>query len=135
MINAKDVVKIKMPYPSIRSDLAVTAHMYICKSNNGKYELVKCQTYKPTITYLRHYVDENADITRNPFIKKTKIDCDKLFALNDVVLDDTLKTSRRPDVCDDLFNSVISELTADGYTVVSPDTNILIGLNPLIMRK
>lgn len=137
MINTRDVIRMKIPYPSISSKLAAAAHMYICKTNNNhKYEFIKCQTLKPYMlmgNQMQHYYDEFADISRNPFQKTTRIDCDKLFTTSTVKYDDALKTTARPDVCMDLYNAVIKELNADGYTSLNIDENILQSLNPLII--
>ena len=127
---------MKVPYPSINSNLAVSAHMYICKENkNHKYKYIKCQTLKPymlTGNQMQHYYDELADISRNPFQRTTRIDCDKLFITNTVKYADALKTTTRPDVCMDLYNAILKELNTDGYTNINIDENILQNLNPLI---
>lgn len=119
MINTKDVLRLKVPYPSINDELAIQAHMYICvKTNAPNYEFVKCQTLKPKMIMNRnykHYVDEPADINRNPFLRTTRIDCDKTFTTAAVIYNDMLKTTTRPDICQELFNKAVSELTMDGY--------------------
>lgn len=88
MINQRDVIRMRIPYPDINSDLAVMSHMYICKKADGSlYEYVKCQTLKPAMLsgrLLKHFVDENADISRNPFKRATRIDCDKIFYTDSV---------------------------------------------------
>ena len=136
MINAKDVIRMKIPYPSINSRLAVAAHMYICKENkNHRYEYIKCQTLKPSMllgNQMRHYCDENADISRNPFQRATRIDCDKLFITENVEYADGLKTTSRPDICDELYNDILDELHKDGYSNINIDENTLKNLNPLI---
>lgn len=123
MINQRDVIRMKIPYPHISSELAVASHMYICKGANGTlYEYVKCQTLKPrmlTSTLLKHFVDEVADSSRNPFQRTTRIDCDKLFSTKSVQYDDSLKTTIRPDVCPELYSKVITELSSDGYAVIN----------------
>lgn len=119
MINRKDVIRLRVPFPDISSDLATNAHMYICREVCGKtYRFVKCQTLKPYMlisAIMSHYWDEQPDITRNPFSNPTRIDCDKEFATFSVQYDDRLKTPTRPDVCDDLMNHVEAELLCDGY--------------------
>ena len=127
---------MKIPYPSINSALAVAAHMYICKENiNHRYEYIKCQTLKPYMlcgNQMQHYYDEKADISRNPFQRTTRIDCDKLFITNTVEYADGLKTTKRTDVCIALYNAVLKELNADGYINISVDENVLQNLNSLI---
>lgn len=137
MINAKDVIRMKVPYPSISDNLAVSAHMYICKGTDGtNYEFVKCQTLKPymlTRKICNHYVDEKADITRNPFQRTTRIDCDKTFSTSGVRYDERLKTAVRPDVCRELYDDVIKELYADGYDKITVNETELLSINHLVM--
>ena len=79
-----------------------------------------------------NYVDEPADLSRNPFKHTSRIDCDKFFVSASVQYDDNLKTSPRPDVCQDLYNSVKSKLLADGYRIITLNENALVQLNALI---
>ncbi len=136
MINKKDVIRIKIPYPSVNSGLAQAAHMYICKeSANYKYEYVKCQTLKPYMFKngtMRHYCDEQADLNRNPFEHTTRIDCDKVFATELVKYDELLKTTRRSTVCDELFQKVLAELAVDGYNKEKVNEIELTLLNDLV---
>lgn len=138
MINQRDVIRMKIPYPDISSDLAVTSHMYICKRTDGRaYEYVKCQTLKPKMLASRlfkHFVDEDADISRNPFQRTTRIDCDKVFATDSVLYDDKLKTTARPDVCQELYDIIMDELNLDGYDTINMNENDLISVNPLITK-
>lgn len=136
MINTKDVIRMKVPYPSVNAGLAVAAHMYICKTSaSPKYEYIKCQTLKPymlTGTQMTHYRDEQPDITRNPFQRPTRIDCDKVFATSSVEYSDGLKTTNRPDVCDSLFRAVLTELNKDGYSTVNVNETELEKLNVMV---
>lgn len=138
MINTKDVIRMKMPYPSVSDKLAVSSHMYICKKADGlNYEYVKCQTLKPYMLanpIFKHYVDEDADISRNPFQRRTRIDCDKTFSTSKVQYDDGLKTITRPDVCQELYDNVIQELKADGYDKIAVNENELITINFMITK-
>ncbi len=138
MINQRDVIRMRIPYPNISAQLAVSSHMYICKeSNNNAYEYVKCQTLKPkmlTNKLIRHFVDEAADIHRNPFQRTTRIDCDKVFTTDSVKYDDRLKTTARPDVCQELFDLVIEELSAEGYNTIKMDEDELVSINPMITK-
>ena len=133
MINERDVIRMKVPYPSVDSGLAVAAHMYICKKSvNHNYEYIKCQTLKPYMlnnNLLRHYHDEKANLDRNPFKHTTRIDCDKLFLTHTVEYSDDLKTQPRSDVCDDLFRTVIDEILADGVTEINVNEDQLQNLN------
>lgn len=136
LINTKDVITMLMPYPNISSDLAVKPHMYICwHSNTPNYKFVKCQSLKPSMIgdpKFVHYVDEPADITRNPFKRTSRIDCDKSFATISVTYDDRLRTTLRPDVCEDLFTSILEKLYCDGYSEPAIDEAELITLNRYI---
>lgn len=138
MINTKDVIRMKVPYPSISDTLAVKSHMYICKGEDGSdYEFVKCQTLKPYMlmrSIMCHYVDEAADLTRNSFERETRIDCDKLFSLTGVRYDDGLKTTRRPDICQALYDRIIAELEADGYNEIEINEDELLAINSLITK-
>lgn len=138
MINTKDVLRMKVPYPSINDELALSPHMYICKTANAlHYEFIKCQTLKPYMIYsgiFNHYVDEPADQSRNPFQRTTRIDCDKVFTTSGVSYHDALKTTNRPDVCQALFDVVISELVKDGYGVELLNEEALVRINSLITK-
>lgn len=136
MIRSRDVVRMKVPYPSVNSKLAAAAHMYICKKKeNHLYEFIKCQTLKPYMfsgNQIVHYCDEMPDILRNPFQRTTRIDCDKLFITQTVEYADGLKTTSRPDVCDDLFRAVLQELDLGDYLEVMVNEMELCVLNSLI---
>jgi len=138
LINQRDVIRMRILYLSISAKLAVSSHMYICKeANNGRYEYVKCQTLKPNMltgNMIRHFVDEEADICRNPFQRTTRIDCDKLFTTDTVEYGDELKTTARPDVCKELYDEVIRELYADGYDTIKMDEDELVSINPMITK-
>lgn len=136
MINAKDVIRMKIPYPSIRDSLALSAHMYICKNASSSLrEFVKCQTLKPYMLIsgtMRHYCNETPDLTRNPFERTTRIDCDKLFHTDNVKYDLRLRTDSRPNICQELYDDVIKELNEDGYENIALNEDDLLRINPLI---
>ncbi|WP_290033559.1 hypothetical protein [Ligilactobacillus cholophilus] len=122
MIRQKDVITIRMPYPNIHSRLAKKAHMYICKKHDieSEYELIKCQSYKTKdLPYLNHRIIEDADIRRNPFNHRSLIDCDKLFLCQNINISDVFLTSKRRDVCSDLYDDIINELNEDGFDTIS----------------
>lgn len=133
MIEEKDVVTMRIPYPSIDSNLAVSTHMYICTKNDDEKKFVKCQTLKPYHLKegsepLRKII-EDANIQRNPFKRKTLIDCDKNFAVNGVSIpSDLLATSRR-DVCKDLFAQIKRSLSHDGVDTHQLEKDLLLKLN------
>ncbi len=138
MISKSDVVRIKMPYPTVSSKLACSAHMYICSSVSGTvHSFVKCQTLKPYMissTTFRHFVDELPNIRRNPFVKPTRIDCDKQFASRNVYYDDRLKTALRPNVCSELFATIMQKLAESDCTVIAINERDFLRLNPLIQH-
>lgn len=138
MIKRNDVVRIKMPFPDISSDLALSSHMYICHNAYGTtVQFVKCQTLKPYMlssSVMKHYWDESPDLNRNPFKRKTRIDCDKTFVTSFVTYDDKLKTTTRPDVCEDVMRHIDSELLCDGYITNYINENELLSLNSLIHK-
>lgn len=129
---------MKVPYPSVSSKLALTSHMYICKTVSGPLrEFVKCQTLKPYMLIndiISHYCDEQPDINRNPFNKTTRIDCDELFVTESVKYDLRLRTDSRPDVCKELYDNVIKELEIDGYKRIKINESELLKLNLLITK-
>ena len=79
-----------MPYPNKTSVLAHTKHMYVCiGEDHGHYQFVKCQTLKQTMLInspISHYVDELPDLMRNPFVNPTRIDCDKEFVSEGLII-------------------------------------------------
>lgn len=138
MINRKDVVRIRLPFPDISSDLAINPHMYICHHvEDTTVRFVKCQTLKPYMlssAVMKHYWDESPDINRNPFKRLTRIDCDKEFFTTAVKYGDELKTTVRPDVCDDVMRHVDSELLCDGYYSNHINEKELLSLNTFASR-
>jgi len=138
LINSKDVIRMKIPYPSIHSGLAVKSHMYICKTAASPlHEFVKCQTLKPKMIgskLTKHYCDEFPNSSRNPFQHATRIDCDKLFITNGVQYHSKMRTNKRPNVSQSLFSDVLSELAKDGYIKKHLDEQKLQELNPLISK-
>ena len=138
MINKRDVLRIRMPFPNISSQLALQAHMFICHEVSGnKYGFVKCQTLKPymlTRTLMKHYWDEVPDINRNPFKQTTRIDCDKDFITENIIYDDAMKTTIRPDICVDAMDHIDAELIEDGYASHAMDESEVLSLNSLTQK-
>ena len=136
MINSRDVIRMKVPFPDISSSLAIQSHMYICKDSvHPSYGFIKCQTLKPymlTSPIMSHYIDEPADVTRNPFKRTSRIDCDKLFTSSSVSYSDSLKATIRTDVCEELFSKIISELVTDGYCSIPIYEPDLVAINSQI---
>lgn len=129
------MIRMKIPFPSLKSKLAYSAHMYICmESCHPEYRFVKCQTLKPYMLYqepMTSYCDEAPDIARNPFAHMTRIDCDKRFSTSAVEYDDRLLTTSRPDICEELFAEIIARLMAKDIPLNEQE---LVLLNPLVTR-
>ncbi len=112
--------------------------MYICGRDTAPdYGFIKCQTLKPYMlcsNLITHFVDEPADISRNPFERTSRIDCDKFFVTSSVRYDDGLKTTARPDICQELYDDVKCKLETDGYITVPINEDELVTLNYLISK-
>jgi hypothetical protein len=138
LIKEKDVIRMKVSFPSVSKGLALQAHMYICgKDTEPDYGFIKCQTLKPYMLgsdLIAHYVDESPDISRNPFGRTSRIDCDKLFVTSSVRYGNKLKTTMRPDICQELYDDVKRELAIDGYKIISINEDELVTLNSLIIK-
>jgi hypothetical protein len=128
-----DVITMKVPFPSISSELAVTAHMYICLEEGINKEFIKCQTFKPMHIVANRppfqCIVESPDITRNPFQKKTTIDCDKAFCVTNVEISPDLLTKTRRNVCPELFTAITNKTKHSAFKKEILDTNELLRLN------
>lgn len=138
MIKKRDTLRLLVPYPNAQSVLANTRHMYVCmKENHGNYEFVKCQTLKPSMLIkspMVNYIDEKPDKMRNPFEHDTRIDCDKVFTSSGVLYKDALKTTARPNVCEDVFQAIVQKLQSP--TIIPMNETDLIRLNsPNVIKK
>ena len=115
MINTKDVITIRVPYPDTTSILARIPHMYICTDvSDPSCELVKCQSFKPYHTLVGSSpvcrIVEQPNNTRNPFRHPTIIDLDKLFIAMRTLLPDSLITTQG--VCDALLVEIKTKINA-----------------------
>jgi hypothetical protein len=132
LINKKDVITIKVPFPDINSGLAIQSHMYVCLQNGDNKEIAKCQRFKPCHikrnSVPQKRVVETPDINRNPFSAKTIIDCDKIFILENVKIDISLLATRRRNVSVELFNEITSKID-DAIIRENIDTTELLTLN------
>ena len=134
MIEVKDVIVLKIPYPDITSVLAERPHMYICCGiSDSTCELVKCQTFKAYHRALgrepSRRVVENPDAARNPFRATTLIDLDKLIVATRSLLPDSLKTGRG--ICNELHDEILCNLNETTKRVALDDANLRL-LNPAI---
>lgn len=85
-----------------------------------------------TENIINNYIDEQADISRNPFKHTSRIDCDKLFVSQSVDYNDKLKTTSRPDICEELFDLINLNLNNGEYIQINLNENELVTINPLI---
>lgn len=136
MISERNVVRMRIPFPTISDQLAVQSHMYICnKCVDRHHEFVKCQTIKPYMLRdhtIIHYWDENPDIKRNPFTRPTRIDCDKVFCTFLVVYDSRLLTTSRTDVVNNVMLNVRRNLALGKTDVIHLNEKELVSINKLI---
>ncbi len=130
---------MRVPFPNVDSTLAVQAHMYICIKSGTQKEFLKCQTFKPA--HLRKHkppyknIVESPDINRNPFTNKTTIDCDKSFYIDNVIVDSSLVTPRRKDVCNELFDDIKIKIQHKSFSKNSLDIAPLLSLNKKIRER
>ncbi|MBI0110742.1 hypothetical protein [Lactobacillus sp. W8093] len=111
MIKSHDVITMKLPFPNISSGLAVKAHMYICENVVGNdYCFIKCQSFKNRFYQLNHYLVEEPNSSRNPFVRTSLIDCDKRFNIKHVLISEDILTKSRRDVSAQLFQEIKSEI-------------------------
>lgn len=130
MIKSRDVITLKLPFPSKNSVLALSAHMYICeKCDQNNYCLIKCQTYKNSFYKLKNYVIEHPSQERNPFRHISLIDCDKRFNLKSVSISEDILTKKRRDISSDLFTEIKNKIDEENCVNNSIDRNALISLN------
>ena len=66
-------------------------------------------------------------------MKTTRIDCDKVISTQGLDYSETLLTSRRRDICCDLYDTVMTELNADGYNSILPDEDVMVSINSEIV--
>lgn len=136
MIEIKDVVTLKVPFPDISSDLAIQAHMYICSKNGSEKNFFKCQRAKPhnLLPNRRPYkfVKEASDPSRNPFNSETIIDCDKYFLIKGVTI--PLNLRGRRNICDELFRDVLLTSAHQQLVMETIDITDLTQINPRITQ-
>lgn len=134
MIEVKDVIRMRVPFPDIEAELAVVPHMYVCmEKSESKKSFIKCQTLKPKhlgrnkAPFRR--VREKPDVTRNPFKQETLIDCDKLFIAESTTISTDLLTTIRRDVCENLYHQIGEVSEHDSLERHELDTAVLSSIN------
>ena len=123
-----------VPFPAINSGLALQSHMYVCMRDGLDKEFIKCQTFKPTHLISSNppyqYLVEEVDTSRNPFLRKTTIDCDKSFCVSNATLDLRLLAQRN--VCSSLFTDIINKIRHMAFRQVTLNPQELSNINPWI---
>ena len=127
---------MKIPLRDVAPNLANKRHMYICYGRNySHYSYAKCQTFKPYHIdkgVVVSYHIEPPNIKRNPFVKTTLIDLDKIFITSKVEYSDELKTGNRTNICDELYDTIDGILSHKPYRKIPLDEDELCKLNPKI---
>lgn len=134
MIRVRDVIRSKVPYPIVSSELAQITHMYICKNSGRTKELIKIQSVKtkhkingfPTSNYFLFSAEKN----NNPFRKDSFADLEKNFLLKDVKIPMNLATSPNIDYND--YTDMISCIT--NMSNISINTDDFLELNKACSR-
>lgn len=135
MINLRDVVKIKMPFPDISSELAVTPHMYICCENSGFDKVVKVQTFKTLLlTKVNNYLDSDQYVNEHPFNNRSLVDLDKCFNIEKGKLTEKLKVANNNGQISERFHNDIMTNTTNLSTckVILINTDELISVDRFI---
>jgi hypothetical protein len=126
-----------VPFPSIESELARKSHMYVCLASGTHKQFVKCQTFKPIHLARQcppyHYIVEKPDATRNPFLRQTTIDCDKIFLVSHVTIHQRLLASRN--VCDALYQVIQHTINKHCCPQETLDSQELLQINPQITLR
>ncbi|MFL2124079.1 hypothetical protein ACEN4K_03885 [Marinilactibacillus psychrotolerans] len=139
MTKIKDVVRLKMPFPNISAGLAVKPHMYLCIQEGKNKRMLSCQTSKPKLLAEDMppfvYIEENIDSTRNPFTRKTLIACDYYFPLDDIHVDSSLLATVRRNVCQELYDNVITKIKHDKFREQPVSKKHLLKLNGKLHSK
>jgi len=138
MIEKKDVIRMRIPFPKTDAKLARKAHMYICIENNYPKKFLKCQTETPNRVRSNsppyQYIKTMPDIHHNPFSSPTLIDCDKSFVMDqDIVISKKLLTTRRRDISAALFTKLIEKIKHDKFTEIVLEAEIVTQMNDKIM--
>lgn len=107
MIDASDVIKIFLPFPTIADTLACVKHMYVVE--NTRYSIFAIQTAKPQLVdraVLKNYLTLEPG-AGSPVRRKSYIGMDTRFILENVVLSEKIKavSGLNPDI----FKSVQSK--------------------------
>ncbi|HJF30396.1 MAG TPA: hypothetical protein K8V56_01290 [Sporosarcina psychrophila] len=135
MISSKDIVKLRMPYPNVSSDLAVYSHMYICNEPGADKQLLKIQSFKNKHSTqglpVNNYYELNASDPTNPCKRDSFVDLDKKFSLQQVVIPMTLKANT--DLSETHYTNIINKITQ--FNLVSISTDEFLQVNSRCSRS
>ncbi len=139
MIEARDVIRMRVPFPGIDSRLARQSHMYICQIKKANtHGFLKCQTLKPYMlgkqNPMKNFHDEEADVNRNPFVRTTRIDCDRVFSTKAIEYSEKMRTTNRKDICIDLFQILQNKIVNITPNSIQVNEDELLRINPLATK-
>ncbi|MFM9414130.1 hypothetical protein ACKQTC_07095 [Peptococcus simiae] len=139
MIEARDVIRMRVPFPGIDSRLAMQSHMYICQiKKTNTHGFLKCQTLKPYMlgeqNPMKNFHDEEADLDRNPFVRTTRIDCDRIFSTKAIEYSEKMRTTNRKDICTELFQVLLNKIANETPEVIQVNEDELLRINPLAAK-
>ena len=139
MTKVKDVVRMKVPFPSIQDNLAVRPHMYVCIEDGGNKRFLSCQTKKPSMLSKNKppfiYIDEAKDITRNPFDHPTLISCDYAFGIGNIHVNSKLLATNRKDVCQELYEEICQTIQHSSFHTKPINKANLLSINGLLQKR
>lgn len=128
MINQRDVVTIRIPFPDIASTLAVRSHMHICFQPGIEKQLLKIQTYKHKHDInmpCKNYIILQSNSYEHPCRNKSIIDLDKLFLVNNIRIPRDL-LAERP-ISENIYNEIKNKL--ENPLLENLDNNLFIQIN------
>ncbi|MCV2501884.1 hypothetical protein [Melissococcus plutonius] len=143
MTTEGDVLKLKVPYPNIKSGLAQKRHMYIFAERREKGKgLFVCTSKKPKhskkgVPPLNRFeiLPEEVPRTKSPFLRATLVDCDRLFFLSGVSVPLTLLTHPRC-ICREYLEKILQIKKNNQECEIIPlEINSIISLNPSLNLK
>jgi len=137
MIEKKDVITMRIPFPKVDSKLARVAHMYICLENKYPKKFLKCQSAYDYLKDIKvppyKFIEVAPDVRHNPFCKPTLIDCDKSFSMDqDVIFNRNSLHRRRRDVSDELFAKLKEKILHGDFREIVLPAKIVAQLNDRI---
>lgn len=133
MIDTKDVIFLKVPYPNQHGGLAKIPHRYVVET--PRLTLFNIQTAKPELVrrkIISHWVE--VDPTVGPVQHRSYIGLDVRFILEDAIVDDGAKTATPRPLDKGVFNQVIGK-TKNLENNAFLDIDELVSMNTCVRRK